>query len=201
MNPGLELRFVNKLREKGFPWPLPPNDSGPSRDPRRPALTPYLVIPAKAGDVGVRSGNDEPVFLNGGVQILDAKTKEPVFSPIVGTAYTLACQVANLGSLGSFGGIMEFYVGAATDFDAAAKNPQTMPAIGYEGFSVNPGETKIVECRNRWTPVTGVEKTILVHAYDAFSDRMISRFDALSDRHVGRRRMLGERRRVLHRGN
>ncbi|HEY6393636.1 MAG TPA: hypothetical protein VIX89_20305 [Bryobacteraceae bacterium] len=191
VRPGEKLRFVQKLQASEINWPLSPLRE-PCEDPRRPALTPFLVIPAKSGDVGARPLlPDQPVLFNASVQILD-KDDKPVFNPKAVTPampfYTLTCQVANLGSLGAFGGIMEFYVDKAATFDNVGTGLKPH-VVGYAGFSVSPGETKTVKCGNKWKPTTDLEAagTTLVHAYDAFSDRMTNRFNALTDRHVGRR--------------
>jgi hypothetical protein len=187
---GEELRFVRRLREIGK-WPLVRSDR--PRDPKRPVLNPYLVLQAAPGDQGARPLANDPnaqqVLYNESVQILDA-AGNGVTAPVAGASYTLTCRVTNLGNLGAFGGIAEFYIAAPATFDSLALMPKpVLAASGYEGFTAKPGETVTVKSRRVWKPVTVQEamSTIVVHAHDPFNDRIQKRFDARHDRHVGRR--------------
>jgi hypothetical protein len=152
-------------------------------------LSPYLVVQAAAGDQGVRPLlNDQQVLYSQSVQILDGGNSVTV--PQKNKSYTLACQVTNLGNLGAFGGIAEFYVAAPATVDTLASTPKPLlKASGYEGFTAKPGETVTVTSRNPWKPLTDQEamSTIVVHAHDPFNDLIKLRFDARRDRHVGRR--------------
>jgi hypothetical protein len=182
---GQELRFVERLRRMGK-WPL---QRGPKK-PRRAALTPFLVLKAATGDNGARPlMNDQEAFYNENVQILDVfGGKVTVLEK--GKSYTLTCQVTNLGNLGAFGGIAEFYIAHPAVVDGLASMPKPiLAARGYEGFTVNPGQTVTVTARRVWTPATDQEaiSTIVVHAHDTFTDPVTRRFDARNDRHVGRR--------------
>lgn len=187
---GEELRFVERLRRLGR-WPLVRDPRKP-RDPKRPVLSPYLVLQATAADHGARPlPNDQQVHYNDSVQILDPAGNS-VTVPVAGTSYKLACRITNLGNLGAFGGIAEFYVVAppATVDALASTSKPVLAAAGYEGFTAKPGDTVTVTSRNAWTPHTDLAattSTIVVHAYDPFNDAIKMRFDARNDRHVGRR--------------
>jgi hypothetical protein len=185
---GEELRFVERLRRIGK-WPLPKDRKRP-KEPRRPMLNPYLVLQVAPGDQGARPvANDQQALYNESVQILDS-AQNSVTVPVKNNPYTLACRVTNLGNLGAFGGIAEFYVAPLATVDAlASMSKPLLAAMGYEGFTAKPGETVTVKSRSVWTPTTDEEatRTIVVHAHDPFNDLIGKRFDARHDRHVGRR--------------
>jgi hypothetical protein len=184
---GEELRFVERLRRIGK-WPLVRKER--PRDPKRPVLSPYIVLRAAAGDQGARPLlDDQQVHYNESVQILDSAGNS-VTVPESGKSYRLTCRVTNLGNLGAFGGIAEFYIAAPATIDSLASMSKPVSAAsGYEGFTAGPGETVTVVSRRVWTPATDQEamSTIVVHAHDPFNDLIQKRFDARNDRHVGRR--------------
>lgn len=64
----------------------------------------------------------------------------------------------------------------------------TLPAFRHTGFSLVQGRETVITCPKLWEPKTADEITasIVVHVYDPFTDKIISRFDARNDRHVGR---------------
>jgi hypothetical protein len=181
--PGQPLGFVELLRQSGL-WP-PPVDR-----PRHPGptVTPFLVVPAGPGDSGTHPA-DRAVF-SLAIEIIDSRSGSAVVNPVTGVTYTLHCRVNNLGGAAAYGGLTEFYVAQPTDFDNAAATPgATLPAKGYAGFVVMPGGSISVACPNPWTPTTNLESagSILVQAYDPFTDTLIAPFNARTDRHIGRR--------------
>jgi hypothetical protein len=189
VKPGKRLHFVDKLKEQGY-WPLLDKKRRPPRDRERgPTITPFVLIPAVAGDNGARPIADQEALYNASVQILNA-TGNPVLTPTKGSTYSLRCIVSNRGGAGAFGGMAEFYVAPAATLDAVAGSASALlPLKGLTGFSAMPGATVAVTCPKPWVPVTDDEaaSSILVQAYDAFVDKVVLRFDARQDRHVGRR--------------
>jgi hypothetical protein len=184
--PGAELGYAARLRARGH-WP--PGRTG--RDGRGPiTATPYLVVPAVPGDDGTRPLSAHHALDTQGVEIVDAAGTVVQGRPMAGQTYTLRCRVANLGVASAYGGIVEFYlVQPAVLLQVAGIAGATLPVKGYAGFVAMAGQTVMVACPNEWTPADEAETTnsVVVHAYDAFMDRLTTRFDARADRHVARR--------------
>jgi hypothetical protein len=182
VKPGEPLGYVDRLKGQNN-WP-----------PKRRQIdgntvTPFLVVPAFPGDVGTRPLPANQAFFNGNVEVVD-ENGNVVIAPTVGSTYTLRCRAFNFGAAAAYGGIAEFYIGNAADFDARAASPgTTMPIFGLAGFVVTPGIPAIITCPNKWTPasMTEAQSTVVVEVYDAFIDRLTNTFDAIKDRHVARR--------------
>jgi len=63
-----------------------------------------------------------------------------------------------------------------------------IPALGRTGFTVLPGQSKVISCPNLWEPLSSneLQSGILIQAYDFLADNVVNRYEARSDRHVGR---------------
>jgi hypothetical protein len=184
VKPGEQLGYAERLAEQGD-WPPRPRQS----DPDIPTATPFLVVPAFAGDIGIRPLTSNQALHNMSVEIVDT-LGQPVEYPLPGNTYTLRCFALNRGTVGSFGGMAEFYIGTAGSFDAAASTPGTTLRLhGLAGFVALPGTRAAITCPKTWTPVSQAEadSTIIAEVYDPFIDRVTQPFDAMHDRHVGRR--------------
>jgi len=190
VKPGEQLGYVDKLKKRDA-WP--PKKAKRYRPPhpgneKRPVATPFVVVQAGGGDFGARPIPDAQAFNNASIQILDTLS-HPVDRAVPGQTYRLRCRIWNRGAEGAYAGIAEFYVGTAALFNQHAINHQPTKAQGYAGFSAGPGGFVDAISPNPWTPATAAESrsSIVVQAYDPFTDRVQQPFDARNDRHVGRR--------------
>jgi|SRR5450755_510620 hypothetical protein len=182
VKPGKPLGYKKRL-QKQRNWPPK------RREIDGKTVTPYLVVPAITGDFGIRPLPPNHALFNDSIEIVDEKGST-VIAPVLERTYTLRCRAFNFGATGAYGGMAEFYIGKAADFDARVASPgTTMPIFGLAGFADVPGASTTITCPNKWTPAsaTETESTIVVEVYDAFIDRVTNPFDAINDRHVGRR--------------
>lgn len=185
VKPGESLGYVVALKQRDN-WP--PKWQGYTARDREHTATPYLVVPATPGDIGIRPLPTNEALFNNGIEIVD-NGGNVVSEPVPGNTYQLRCWANNLGAKDACGGMAEFYIGEAMKFDALAASPgSTMPIFGFTGFTAQPGVIRIT-CPKLWTPADAKEATssIVVAVYDPFIDRVISPFNAISDRHIGRR--------------
>jgi hypothetical protein len=186
---GEMLGYASALKEKGLYPPRLHNRKDHNDNDRKPTATPYLLIPAMAGDNGSRPLANSQVFHSQGIWLEDL-IGNVITTPVIGNQYVIKCRVLNIGAFASYGGLADFYLEKPELFNALAGMPAAiLPAFGRTGFSVLPGEYKDIKCPHNWHPKSPDDllSSILVQVYDPISgDNIISRFDARIDRHVGR---------------
>jgi hypothetical protein len=157
-----------------------------------PTATPFLVIPAVAGDNGAR-----PIPVAAATSNMSIQAG---ITPDSGTTWSqwqvqLSCNVANLGAAVCAAGLAEFYIGQ--QFSVWNPNHELLtPAqvrasaqlVGRSSFRAPPGGTVTVVCPNLWQPGSpeAAQQGVLIQVYDAVGDYLTAPFDAVSDRHVAR---------------
>src|SRR5262249_30932794 len=134
------LGFARELKAKGR---KPPRPGRPDR--KGPTATPFLVVPAVAGDGGARPIPGTSALHSAGLQILDG-TGTAVARPVPGHSYILRATVANLGPAAAYAVLVDFYVGDPAAFDAAAAAGTAMPTHGRTGLMLLPGRTTTIDC-------------------------------------------------------
>jgi len=182
------LAFTKELKERGL-WP-PRLHSGRDKDQHRdgkPTATPFLVIRANLSDNGSRPVPGSQAFHSPAIGIED-NLGNVIATPTKGNTYFFKCRVVNLGAFASYGGIIDFYLQPPSVYNAVAGTNASLPAFGRSGFTVLPGNFVDIKCPTPWTPQSDEElaNSILVQAFDPFTDIWTSKFDARNDRHVGR---------------
>lgn len=186
VEPGEQLGYAAELKARGF-WPprLPPPDAGAGK--WEPALTPFLVIPATPADEGGRPLPNSAAFHSQGVWLEDAAGTQ-VEIPAAGGQYRIRCRVRNNGALAAYGALADFFVNSPEAFTAAAGVGGSLPALGHTGFTLRPGQERILTCPALWQPASATELNyaLVVQVFDPFTDNLTRRFDARNDRHVGR---------------
>lgn len=186
VKPGERLGFTKDLKERGL---YPPRLHGRKDhgNDNKPTATPFLVIPATSTDNGTRPLPNSQAFHAAGIWIED-NLGNVVATPTVGNTYFIKCRVINLGAFASYGGLIDFYLHDPATYNALAGTNASLPAFGRSGFSVLPGNFVDVKCPTAWQPASddNLKKSILVQAFDPFTDMWTSKFDARNDRHVGR---------------
>jgi hypothetical protein len=186
VKPGEQLGFVGPLKERGM-WPPRLHDPKENGNRDEKATTPYLVIPANSSDMGQRPQPNSIIFHSEGIWLED-NMRNVITTPVLGGKYVVKCRVRNLGAFASMGGLADFFVNTPAAILNAAATNTSLPALGHTGFSVMQNDEEVVICPKLWQPVTDEELTnsIVVHAYDPFSDTILHRFNAAADWHVGR---------------
>jgi hypothetical protein len=141
------------------------------------AITPFLVIPTTETDSGLRPQPPEMAFHSKGIWIEK-----------IGGQYRIKCRIRNMGAFPAYGGMADFFVNQPAVFTSVAGSNATLPSLGHTGFSLIQGQEIVITCPNLWGPGIGndITSSVVVHVYDLFTDKIISRFDAQNDRHAGR---------------
>jgi len=140
--------------------------------------TGYLVVPAYAGDRGVRPLSSDAALHNLSLQVLD-QSGQPAYEPVAGTSYTLVATVANLGAARINTGTARFY--------CSADSSGTPTLHAATSFQVGSGGIVQVICPTPWTPKDHREAVapVLVNVYDSLLDPVARPNDYAGDRHVG----------------
>lgn len=158
-----------------------------------PTATPYLIIPAGAGDTGTRP-------LAGDQALQSRSIQAAIANPQAAGGWNefqiqLSCTVQNLGTAPSSAALAEFYVGTSIGIwnpSHATLTPAQVQAatqlVGRTTFTASAGATTTVTCPTMWTPgdAQSAQQGVLVQVSDLFTDPIAMRFDALNDRHVAR---------------
>jgi hypothetical protein len=176
--------YANLLKRQ-HRFPLKPGQAWRHRSEACP-LTSYLLLPHDGNDAGTRPlpGQADD---SAAIEVLDAASGAVVPAPRLGGQYRLRCRVRNLGGVGCYSGIAEFYAAAASRLDAlAAGTGDRPPPIGYGNVSVAPDGEAWVACQRPWT--FGADgSALLARAYDFLVDTPLPGYDARADRRVARR--------------
>lgn len=177
--------YAEALKEKGK-YPLKPSLKWKQRENKHP-VTPYLVVPNYPSDNGQRPLDKahDPDY-SAAIEIVPVGMTNPIKAPVLGQTYTLRCHVKNLGAVGCYAGIAEFYTSTPSALDALAHGTGSRPApLGYAGFFIPPGGETIVSCQRQWT-FRELSSGILVRAYDPIVDMLQPTYNPAADRHIAR---------------
>jgi hypothetical protein len=157
-----------------------------------PAATPFLVIPAAAGDSGARPIPVDAATSNMSIVAGIAQDSGTTWSQ---WQIQLSCTVTNRGAAVCAAGLAEFYIGPqfsvwnpGHELLTPAQVGANAQLVGRNSFRAPPGGTVTVVCPNLWQPGSpdAAQQGVLVQVYDALGDHLTTPYDAVSDRHVAR---------------
>ncbi len=153
------------------------------RNPRR--WTPWLVIRASAGDLGLRPLPQGEVFYYS--PDIWVESSDPGGNAVAGEPNYVHARLFNLGMAPAAPTRVDFYWGDPS----VGLGPANLHWIGTEWVEVDPLRSRDVRCGTPWVPIflNGGHECLIVNCNNAILDPIKHPFYSWLDRHVGQRNL------------